>query len=274
MSKVDGIQVLEKSRACQPHTEVILITGYATVNSAVKALKKGAYHYLAKPYKIDEVRRIVQEALLKRNLQLENIALKEAFTGAGKTKKGLFETADKGTVFFDEIGDMPQAMQVKVLRVIQEKEFLRVGGTRTIPVDLRFIAATHRDLNHEVEKGHFRQDLFYRLNVVSIQLPPLSSRSGDIPLLAYHFLGKKNQTMGKDIKEIDPHAMDLICRYGWPGNVRELENVIEGAVVMTNGETIFPEALPDYISNMSVETYRADYTDTIPTLEDQEKNWP
>ncbi|MFO7886470.1 MAG: sigma-54 dependent transcriptional regulator [Desulfobacteraceae bacterium] len=359
MSKVDGIQVLEKSRACQPHTEVILITGYATVNSAVKALKKGAYHYLAKPYKIDEVRRIVQEALLKRNLQLENIALKdsvgksrtlsaiignsepmitvkktiqqiaptdasvmilgesgtgkelvaqaihhlsgrskyqmvafncgsfseelmaneffghekEAFTGAGKTKKGLFETADKGTVFFDEIGDMPQAMQVKVLRVIQEKEFLRVGGTRTIPVDLRFIAATHRDLNHEVEKGHFRQDLFYRLNVVSIQLPPLSSRSGDIPLLAYHFLGKKNQTMGKDIKEIDPHAMDLICRYGWPGNVRELENVIEGAVVMTNGETIFPEALPDYITNMSVETYRADYTDTIPTLEDQEKNY-
>ncbi len=359
MSKVDGLQVLEKSRTCQPHTEVILITGYATVNSAVTALKKGAYHYITKPYKIDEVRRIVQEALFKRSLQLENIALKdavtkghalssiignseamvevkkdikqiaptdvsvlilgesgtgkelvaqaihhlshrsqheivafncgsfskelmaneffghekEAFTGAGKIKKGLFETANKGTIFFDEIGDMPMDMQVKLLRVIQEKNFLRVGGTQTIPVDLRFIAATHRDLKHELERGNFRQDLYYRLNVVSIQLPPLSRRDGDIPLLAYHFLAQKKKAMDKDIKEIDRHAMDLLCRYGWPGNVRELENVIEGTVAMANGEIIYPEALPEYITNLSVETYRADTSDNIPTLEEQEQKY-
>lgn len=357
MKKVDGLQVLEHSRELQPYTEVILITGYATVDSAVTAMKEGAYHYIAKPYKIEEVRRIIKEALLKKSLQLENIALKDvmkkeghlpfiignsesmvevkktinqvaqtdisimilgesgtgkelvakaihsqsrrhghemvafncgsfseelmanelfgheknAFTGAGNTKKGLFEFADKGTVFFDEIGDMPLSMQVKMLRTIQEKELLRVGGTSTIPVDLRFIAATHRDLKHEVEKGSFRQDLYYRLNVVTIQLPPLTERHGDIPLLAYHFIAKKNREMAKDIKEIDRTAMDYLIKYSWPGNVRELENIIERAVAMGKGDVIYPEALPDHITQLSIETYRSAPYDSIPTMKEQEK---
>jgi len=359
MKKVDGMQVLEHSRELQPYTEVIMVTGYATVDSAVTAMKEGAYHYIAKPYKIDEVRQIIREALLKRSLQLENLALKdamkkeghmpfiignsnameavkktidqvartdisililgesgtgkelvakaihnqsnrydhemvafncgsfseelmanelfghekEAFTGAGKTKKGLFEFADKGTVFFDEIGDMPITMQVKILRVIQEKELMRVGGTSTIPVDLRFIAATHRDLKHEVEKGTFRQDLYYRLNVVTIQLPPLTERHGDIPLLAYHFLGKKNREMGKNIEEIDRTAMDYLIKYSWPGNVRELENIIERAVAMENGAVIYPEALPDHITQLAIETYRAAPDGKIPTMKEQEKKY-
>jgi len=359
MKKVDGLQVLEQSRKLQPYTEVILITGHATVDSAVTAMREGAYHYIAKPYQIEEVRRIIREALLKKSLQLENFTLKdamkkevqlpfiignspamnevkktitqvaktdisvlilgesgtgkelvakaihsqsnrsahemvafncgsfsetlmanelfgheqEAFTGAGKTKKGLFEFADKGTVFFDEIGDMPFTMQVKILRVLQEKELMRVGGTSTIPVDLRFIAATHRDLKHEVEKGTFRQDLYYRLNVITIQLPPLTERHGDIPLLAYHFLGKKNREMGKNIKEIDRTAMDYLIRYSWPGNVREFENIIERAVAMGNGDVIYPEALPDHITQLAIETYRVVSDGKIPTMKEQEKRY-
>ncbi|MBW1800739.1 MAG: sigma-54-dependent Fis family transcriptional regulator, partial [Deltaproteobacteria bacterium] len=262
MEKVDGIQVLKKSRELQPHTEVIMITGYATVDSAVQAMKEGAYHYIAKPYNIEEVRQIAREALLKRKLLQENLALKEslkksqlipeiigkseaiitvkktiqqvapsdsnvlisgesgtgkelvakaihqlsprsnrrfiafncgsfteelmaselfghekdAFTGATRQKAGLLEAADGGTVFLDEIGDMPPSMQVKLLRVMQEKELLRVGGTEMIPVDVRYIAATHRDLKDDVEKGFFRQDLFYRITVIAILLPALTAR--------------------------------------------------------------------------------------------------
>ncbi len=359
MKKVDGLQVLEQSRRLHPYTEVIMITGYATVDSAVKAMREGAYHYIAKPYKIEEVRRIIREALLKRSLQLENLALKEAiqkelappfiignsaamsevrktieqvartdisvliqgesgtgkelvakaihslsgrkahemvafncgsfseelmanelfghekeaFTGADRTKKGLFEFADKGTVFFDEIGDMPPSMQVKVLRVIQEKELMRVGGTTRVAVDLRFIAATHRDLRHEVDKGAFRRDLYYRLNVVTIQLPPLAERDGDVPLLAYHFLAKKNREMGKHIQEIDRSAMDCLIRYSWPGNVRELENVVERAVAMESGDVIRPESLPEHITQMAVETYRTAPDGHIPTMREQEKKY-
>ena len=359
MKKIDGMQILEYSRGLQPYTEVIMITGYATIDSAVTAMKEGAYHYIAKPYKIDEVRRLIKEALLKRSLQLENMELKdairkevkspfiigsskameevkktinqiaktdisililgesgtgkelvakaihnqssrhkhemvafncgsfsenlmanelfghekEAFTGAGKTKKGLFEFAHKGTVFFDEIGDMPLSMQIKILRVIQEKELIRVGGTNTNPVDLRFIAATHRDLKHEVEKGTFRQDLYFRLNVVTIQLPPLTDRHGDIPLLAYHFLGKKSREMGKTISEIDRTAMDYLMKYSWPGNVRELENIIERAVALENGNIIYPEALPDHITQLAIETYRVIPDDKIPTIKEQEKKY-
>jgi DNA-binding NtrC family response regulator len=359
MKKMDGMQILEHSRELQPLTEVIMITGYATVDNAVTAMREGAYHYIAKPYKIDEVRKIIREALLKRSLQLENKALKqamgkeskmpqiignspameevkkiirqvaqtdisvlilgesgtgkelvaraihslssrhahemvafncgsfseelmanelfghekEAFTGAAATKKGLFEFADKGTVFFDEIGDMPPTMQIKILRVIQEKELMRVGATQTIPVDLRFIAATHRDLKHEVERGSFRQDLYFRLNVAAIQLPPLAERQSDIPLLAYHFLAKKNREMGKSVKEIDRAAMDFLANYSWPGNVRELENIIERAVAMENSEVIYPEALPDHITQMAIETYRTAPEGKIPTMKDQEKRY-
>lgn len=359
MKKIDGMQILEHCRELQPHTEVIMITGYATVDNAVIAMKEGAYHYIAKPYKIDEVRQIIKQALLKRSLQAENQALrkqldqraklpeiignspsmlqvkktiaqvaqtdisvlilgesgtgkelvaraihslssrknhemvafncgsfsedlmanelfgheKEAFTGAMRTKKGLFEFADQGTVFFDEIGDMPPSMQVKILRVIQEKEIMRVGSTQTIDVDLRFVAATHRDLRQEVDKGHFRQDLYFRLNVASIILPALVDRKEDIPLLAYHFLAKKNRDMGKSIKEIDRASMDFLVNYTWPGNVRELENIIERAVAMENSEVIHPEALPDHLTQMAIEIYRTAPEGKIPTMKEQEKRY-
>ena len=359
MKKIDGMQILERSRELQPYTEVIMITGYATVDNAVNAMKEGAYHYIAKPYKIDEVRQIIKQALLKRSLQMENQALrkqldqkaklpeiignspgmrqvkktiaqvaqtdisvlilgesgtgkelvaraihslssrknhemvafncgsfsedlmanelfgheKEAFTGAMKTKKGLFEFADQGTVFFDEIGDMPPSMQIKILRVIQEKEIMRVGSTQTVGVDLRFIAATHRDLRHEVDQGHFRQDLYFRLNVASITLPALTDRKEDIPLLAYHFLAKKNRDMGKNIKEIDRTTMEFLVNYTWPGNVRELENIIERAVAMENKDVIYPEALPDHLTQLAIETYRTAPEGKIPTMKEQEKRY-
>ncbi|MBW1920009.1 MAG: sigma-54-dependent Fis family transcriptional regulator [Deltaproteobacteria bacterium] len=358
MEKVDGMQVLRKTRSLQPHTEVVMITGYATVNSAVQAMKEGAYYYIAKPYKIDEVRKVVKEGLLKRRLWLENLALKDtlkrvqevpyiigksdamrpvletirqisnsesnvlilgesgsgkelvakaihhlsprsgkrfvafncgsfteelmanelfghekgAFTGATTEKAGLVEVADGGTIFLDEIGDMPMSMQVKLLRVIQEKEFLRVGGVDPIPVDVRFIAATHRDLKEDVEKKVFRQDLFYRLNVITIQLPPLADRNGDVALLAYHFLAEKSKAMRKDIREIDRRAMELLNRYPWPGNVRELENVIERAVALENGPVITEEDLPEHIQQLSIETYRQ-HSSAVPTLEEQEKKY-
>jgi len=358
MKQVDGMLVLRKTKEIQPYTEVIMITGYATVDSSVQAMRDGAYYYIAKPFKIEEVRKVSKEALLKRRLRLENLKLKDtlqkfqqipllvgqseamtevqktirqiapsdinvlimgesgtgkelvaraihnlsprsgnrfiafncgsfteelmanelfghekdAFTGATKTKAGLFKVADGGTIFLDEIGDMPLTMQVKLLRVIQEKEILPVGGENPVPVDVRFIAATHRDLKEDVENGHFRQDLFYRLNVITIKPPPLTDRDGDIPLLAYHFLSQKCEAMNKDIQTIDRGSMELLCQYSWPGNVRELENVIERAVALANGPTICVNDLPEYINNLSVETYRRKSAD-IPTLEEQEKNY-
>ncbi len=358
MEKVDGMQVLSRSREMQPFTEVIMITGYATVDLAVKAMKSGAYFYLAKPFKIAAVRNIVKEALLKRRLQIENIELKTelektrqipsligkskamlsimktikqiapsdsnvlilgesgtgkelvakavhalsprsgkkfiafncgafteelmahelfghekgAFTGADKEKAGLIETANGGTIFLDEIGDMPLTMQVKLLRAIQEKEILRVGGVTPIPVDVRFIAATHRDLQRDIAQGLFRKDLYYRLNVISLHLPPLAEREGDIPLLVHHFLKEKSQAAKKDIRGIDRKAMALLCQYSWPGNVRELENVIERAVAMRNGQVIRKDDLPEYINTLSIETYRQ-ATSAIPTLEEQEKRY-
>ena len=358
MEKVDGMHVLAKSREIHPYTEVIMITGYATVDSAVAAMKEGAYHYIAKPYKIDEIRQLVRQALMKRRLQLENLELKEtlkkaqpvpfivgksraisevletiqqisasdtnvliygesgtgkelaakaihhlsprsskrfvafncgsftdelmanelfghekgAFTGAVQEKKGLLETADGGTVFLDEIGDMPMSMQVKLLRVIQEKELLRVGGVEPLPVDVRFIAATHRDLQQDVQAGNFRQDLYYRLNVIALRLPPLIERIDDIPLLVNHFLAQKSRAMKKSIDAVEPEAMDLLCRYSWPGNVRELENIMERAVALENGPIIRVADLPDYIHNLTIETYRH-APSQIPSLEDQEKRY-
>ena len=358
MEKVDGMQVLNKAKDLQPFTEVIMITGYATIETSVQAMHEGAYYYIAKPYKIDEVRQITKQALLKRQLRLENIELKEilkkqrkitnivgqsavmmdiqktihqiapsdinvlilgesgtgkelvarsihqlssrsekefiafncgsfteelmanelfghekdAFTGATKAKSGLIKVANGGTVFLDEIGDMPLSMQVKLLRVIQEKEVLPVGGESPVSVDVRFIAATHRDLKEDVEKGNFRQDLFYRLNVITIKLPSLTERHGDIQLLAHHFLAQKSKDMNKDVQNIKKESMDLLCQYGWPGNIRELENVIERAVALANGPEITIGDLPDFISNLSIETYRRADSE-IPNLEEQEKNY-
>ncbi len=358
MEKGDGMEVLEECKKLQPYVEVIMITGYATVQSAVETMMKGAYSYIAKPYKINEVRKIASEGIIKRKLMLENLKLKEllnaprqipaiignsspineikrtinqiatsdsnvlilgesgtgkelvakaihklsdraekklvafncgsftedlmaselfghekgAFSGAVKDKPGLLEVAEGGTVFLDEVGDMPVTMQIKLLRVIQEKEFIRVGGVETIPVDVRFIAATHRDLNEEVKQNRFRQDLFYRLNIIALHIPPLTKRNGDIQLLAYHFLKLKTDEMGKKITGIDQEAMDLMAQYDWPGNVRELENIIERAISLENGLKITVDGLPDYIRNLDIVTYRKSDSE-IPTLEEQEINY-
>jgi transcriptional regulator with PAS, ATPase and Fis domain len=197
---------------------------------------------------------------------------KGAFSGADRKKPGLLEVAQGGTVFLDEVGDMPLTMQVKLLRVIQERELLRVGGVKPRAVNVRFIAATHRDLREDVQRGHFRQDLYYRLNVIALRLPPLTERHGDIPLLANHFLAQKSRAVKKEIGAIEREAMDLLCRYSWPGNVRELENVIERAVALELGSVIGVADLPDYIRNLSIETYRHHLSD-IPTLVEQEKRY-
>ena len=357
MKQVDGMQVLKKAREELPHTEVIMITAYATVDTAVEAMRQGAYHYIPKPYKLDLVRKLVREALLKRRLYRENLTLKQtlaeirekerplivgssdpmrkvvqlirqvaptdssvliigetgtgkelasktihnlsrrrdhpfvafncgaftedllanelfghekdAFTGANTQKIGLIESADKGTVLLDEIGDMPLNMQVKLLRVIEEKEVLRVGGTTPIAVDVRFLAATARDLRRDSEANRFRSDLYYRLNVVTIHLPSLAERPEDIPLLIQHFINQKCESAGREIKEIEPEAMDILRHYAWPGNVRELENVIERAVILARDNTIRAHNLPEDLLSLSVQTFRP-VGSRLPTLEEQE----
>lgn len=358
MGRVDGLLVLEKCKALQPMVEVIIITGYATVDLAVKSMKDGAFYYIAKPYKIEQVRKVVSEALIKRRLQLENQRLREelqrnrpmpaligksqamekiretirqvapsdtnililgesgtgkevvakaihllsnrqskrfvafncgsfteelmanelfghekgAFTGADREHAGLFEVANGGTVFLDEIGDMPLTMQIKLLRVMQERELLRVGGVNPVEVNVRFLAATHRDLHEDARTGQFRQDLYYRLNVITIHIPPLTERREDIPLLAQRFLARIAGEMQKEIHTMDADVMDLLDQYSWPGNVRELENVIERAVALATTSTIGVAELPDHIRNLTIETYRRS-GDTIPTLEEQEKHY-
>jgi DNA-binding NtrC family response regulator len=173
--------------------------------------------------------------------------VKGAFTGAVYPKKGLFDLADKGTIFFDEIGNVPLETQAKLLRVIQEREFMRLGGMETIKVDVRIIAATNVDLRQMMEEGRFREDLFYRLHVISIQLPPLRDRKDDIPLLVHHFLDKYGEENRKAGLEMTPEALDVMMEYDWAGNVRELENVIERAVVLCVGPTIGIDLIPDHV---------------------------
>jgi DNA-binding NtrC family response regulator len=330
MQQVDGMQVLERTKELYPDTEVVVITGFATVSTAVEAMQKGAYHYLPKPYKIEEVRILVRKALEKRWLRQEVTDLKrqvqsqkavpllvgkspkiellkqtieqiaptdatvlilgetgtgkelvakaihhlslraekrflalncgaftedllanelfgherEAFTGARGVKKGLLEAAAGGTVFLDEIGEMPQTMQVKLLRVLQERTLMRVGGTLEIPVDIRILAATNKDLKGEVERGNFRQDLYYRINVVTLEVPPLVERRDDIPLLCHHFLRKFAQAQGKAVDRIAPEVMEVLLDYEFPGNIRELENIMERAVTLCNGGAIEMRHLP------------------------------
>ncbi|HEY9074668.1 MAG TPA: sigma-54 dependent transcriptional regulator [Desulfobaccales bacterium] len=330
MQQVDGMQVLERTKELYPDTEVVVITGFATVSTAVEAMQKGAYHYLPKPYKIEEVRILVRQALEKRWLRQEVTDLKrqvqsqktvpflvgkspkiealkqtieqiaptdatvlilgetgtgkelvakaihhlslraekrfmaincgafseellanelfgherEAFTGARGVKKGLLEVASGGTVFLDEIGEMPPSMQVKLLRVLQEKTLMRVGGTSEIPVDIRVLAATNKDLKGEVERGNFRQDLYYRINVVTLEVPPLVERQDDIPLLCQHFLRKFAELQGKNLDKIAPGVMEALINYEFPGNIRELENIMERAVTLCNGPVIEMAHLP------------------------------
>jgi len=356
MEKVDGMQILKKARELYPDTEVIMITGYATLDSAVETMKHGAFYYIAKPFKLEEVRKVVQEAVHKVRLKTENRHLREqletyqgkvkiitqdptmqklldtarqiaptdcnvlisgesgtgkelfarfihlnskraegpffaincgafteellsnelfghekgAFTGAAAMKKGLIEMASGGTLFMDEVTEMPPSMQVKLLRVIQEREVLRVGGTESLTVDVRFVAATNRDIHDSMKTGAFRQDLYFRLNVVSLRIPPLAERKDDIPLLCYYFLKKYNLLMKKEVAEISEDVIALLLNYDFPGNVRELENIIERGVALTNGSIIETGHLPEDLRELSIKTFRKK-EGKIPSLEEQEE---
>lgn len=354
MPKVDGMDVLAKTLSISPDTQVIMITGYATMDSAISALKAGAYHYISKPYKLDEVRRVVNEALEKQELRRENRQLKEklakiqgncaiitddplmrsllktarhiaqsevsvlitgesgtgkelmaqyihensfravnpfvavncgvfteellgnelfghekgAYTGADNRTTGLFEAARGGSLFLDEITAMSPAMQVKLLRAIQEKEIMPLGSTKAVKIDVRFIAASNRDILEMVREGSFRQDLYFRINVMNLHLPPLSVRRKDIPLLVRHFVDKYSARMDKKVKGVALEGMQKLQAYDYPGNIRELENIIERAVVLTRGDVILEEHLPE----MAVQTFRS-HSGGLASLEEQERNY-
>lgn len=333
MPGLDGIEVLKNLRKADPQAAIIIITAYASVESAISAMKSGAFDYVQKPFKHDELLLTVKRALEHKKLQEENLRLKDelkrkfsfeniigkskvmqdvfevikavaptrstillegesgtgkelvsralhqnsgraafpfivvnsgslppdlleshlfghvkgAFTGAVNHKQGLFEAADRGTIFFDEISSLNPETQAKLLRVMQGKEFMRLGGTKTIKVDARVIAATNADLEELIGQKRFRQDLFYRLNVIKIVLPPLREKKEDIPLLVRHFLtiyGKENK---KEITGVTEDVMEIFINYSWPGNIRELENLIERAVVLTKSKIISRESLPPFL---------------------------
>ncbi len=357
MDKVDGMQVLRRCKANHPDTEVIMMTGFATLESAVEAMKEGAFHYVAKPFHLEEVKKTVAEALEKLRLRRENHALREqlsaiqgktriltrdgamqklldtarqvaptgcnvlisgesgtgkelfarylhehgahaegpfmaincgafnedllanelfgnekgAFTGA-IGKRGLIVAAQGGTLFLDEITEMSPAMQVKLLRVTQEREVLPLGSTQSIKVDVRFVAASNRDMKAWVAEGRFRQDLWFRLNVVNLHIPPLSQRREDIPLLAQHFLARSAPLMGKDIRDLSEEVMALLKAYDFPGNVRELENIIERGAALCQGNRIEAAHLPDDLRDLTLRAFRRK-DGQVPTLEDQERDY-
>lgn len=336
MPKMGGLELLKRIKGGAPETEVLMMTAFASTESAVEAMKCGAYDYITKPFKIDEIKLIVEKAFEKIRLKNENILLKKelkesynfgdivgvssgmrevyslimrvapakstvlitgesgtgkelvaksihsnsqrsdkpfitvncgavpenlleselfghkkgAFTGAVSNKAGLFELADGGSIFLDEIGEMPLPLQVKILRVIQEKEFRRVGETKDIKADVRIIAASNRDLEAAVREGNFREDLYYRLNVIQIKLPPLRERREDIPSLTLHFLEKYNEELGRNIKKVSSEAMSILQDYDFPGNVRELENIVERAVALERSDIILPESLPEEVKRL------------------------
>ena len=330
MAVMGGIEALKEIKSYNPSIPIIIMTAYSNVESAVEAIKAGAYDYLTKPLDFDMLRLTMERALEHVSLKAENQELKErlvssfdpgnivgrseairrlmdmvamiapseatvlitgesgtgkeliaksihfnssrkngplvtvncaalsetlleselfghekgAFTGADKRREGRFMHANKGTIFLDEIGEISPAMQVKLLRAIQSREIQRVGNDQTIQVDVRIVAATNRDLKAEVEAGNFRQDLYYRLNVMAVVVPPLRDRREDIPLLAMHFLYKFADTNRKVVKGFTPQAMDMLLKYDWPGNIRELENTVERAVVLMPGDYVTERELP------------------------------
>ena len=334
MPGLDGLQVLDQLKKHDEELPVLMITAYASMESAILAMKKGAFDYITKPFKNDEVLIVLRNAIERRQLVAENVSLRQnlqsryhkfagiigkssrmkqvfdliiqaapsrstilitgesgtgkelvaraihsnsarseksfvavnsgnlppdlfestlfghvkgAFTGAVYPKKGMFDLADKGSIFFDEIGNVPMETQAKLLRVMQEREFMRLGGMETIKVDVRIIAATNCDLHEMVDEGRFREDLYYRLHVINIYLPPLRERKDDVPLLAQHFLEKYREENNRREIELGADALDLLMDYDWPGNVRELENVMERAVVLSSGTRIGADLIPDYV---------------------------
>jgi len=333
MPKIDGMFVMKYLTENAPDSIGIILTGYATIKNAVEAMKLGAFDYLAKPVKMEEVLLIINRALEFRNLKRENLALKNqlkkkyqfenfvgdspemskvfriiekvadtnstililgesgtgkelvakalhyhsmrrdksiipvncgaipedlleselfghekgAFTNAIRTRIGRFELANGGTIFLDEIGEMSPHLQVKLLRILQEHEFERLGGTKTIKCDTRILAATNKDLDKLVQDGKFREDLYYRLKVIPIEIPPLRERRSDIPLLVHHFLEVISQSKGKEVYGISKEVVNTLTEYDWPGNVRELENIIERMVILSESSTLTLQDLPDKI---------------------------
>ena len=333
MPTTDGLQVLRAAKEASPELVVIVITAVGSTETAVEAMKLGAYDYITKPFKLDEINLIIRRALERKRLRDENLYLRKqletqhrfdnivgksarmgevfetirkiadspstamitgesgtgkelvaraihfngnrtgkpfisvncgaipealmeselfghvkgAFTGAIANKIGLFSAADGGTLFLDEITEIPALLQVKLLRAIQEREIRRVGDTRDLKVDVRLIAASNRDLEQAVAEGVLREDLFYRLNVIPIQLPPLRERREDIPLLVAHFLQKFGKQLGKEVRGITPEGLAVLERHHWPGNIRELENVLERAIVLGAGDTLGVESLPESV---------------------------
>ena len=329
MPKVNGFEVLTTIKEISPETNVIMITAYASFESAVESMKEGAYDYITKPFNVDEVKRTIKNALQKKGVVEEAVDRKRekgwvenfegmisgspemlkifalipkaasskasvlitgesgtgkelvaraihqnsprsnepfvtincggvpeqlleselfgykkgSFTGAVTDKMGLFEAAHKGTIFLDEIGDLPLSLQVKLLRIVQEKSFKPVGGTQEISIDVRIISATNINLEEKVIKGEFREDLFYRLNVIQIRIPSLRERKMDIPILAQHFLEKYSQESGKEIRQISSYALKVLLDYSFPGNVRELENIVERSVALETSNIILPDSL-------------------------------
>ncbi len=338
MPNMDGMTFLAEVDKRKYDTTIIMMSAYGSVETAIAAMKNGAYDYISKPFKADEVQMTLKKAEERERLKRENRLLRErishieenyrfrnmigksstmkdvfklvekvaqynttvlifgesgtgkeliakgihlsgnrseqnlvsvncggipenlleseffgykkgAFTGADRDKKGLFQEADKGTIFLDEIGELPLSLQVKLLRVLQENEIRPVGSTKAVRVDVRIIAATQKNLADEVAGGRFREDLFYRLNVLSIHLPPLRDRLEDLPLLMDHFIGRFNTRIGKNIRTVSPAAIAYLLAYHWPGNIRELENIIERAVVLSEEDQIGPELLPPALTD-------------------------
>jgi len=364
MPGMNGIEVLNKIKKIDPHAVIIIITAYASVESAISAMKKGAFDYIQKPFKHSELLLTIDRAREHKKLQDENIRLKDelkskfsfeniigksqvmnnvfdtiraaaptrstillqgesgtgkelaakaihqnsdranapfmivnsgslppdllesnlfghlrgAFTGAFSDKKGLFEAADKGSIFFDEISSLNMETQAKLLRVMQDREFMRLGGTKMIKVDVRLIAATNTDLEDQIQQNRFRQDLFFRLNVIKIELPALRERKEDIPLLVKHFLDIYSKENRKEITGISEDVMEVFANYEWPGNIRELENLIERAVVLTKTNIITRNSLPPFLYEPEGKEVAADLTSVKSgTLKDQtrlfQKNW-
>ena len=353
MPEMDGMQVLAKIRENYPKAEVIIITGYASIDSAVEAVKQGAFYYIEKPFTPEQVMLILNRAIEKVRLASENKQLKDellrkdnvrqiigisspirelikmiqkvskincnvliqgesgtgkeltakaihfggprkdkpyisfncgsfteelianelfghekgAFTGAESVKVGLLEAAQGGTVFFDEIGEMPLSMQVKLLRVIQEKKLLRVGGSDPIDLDIRVISATNKDLENEVKAGRFRGDLYFRLKVVKIRVPSLRERKGDVLLLTKYFIDKYNRLYNKNIKGFTKQALNLLTKYSFPGNVRELEHIVSSAIALGEGTWIGENELPEDLDHLVVET--VENRDLLPLYEEE-----
>jgi two-component system response regulator PilR (NtrC family) len=337
MPGIGGLEVLRGIKEIDPACQVVVMTAFATPETAISAIKDGAYDYITKPFKLDEARVVVDRALEKFELLSENLYLKKtiegresfgemlgkskpmqqvfemisrvadsqttilisgesgtgkelvaraihehsrradkpflpincgaipenlieselfghkkgAFTGASTDKQGLFEAADQGTIFLDEIGELPHNTQVKLLRVLQERRVKPVGGNVEVPLDCRVVAATNRDLRTEVQEGRFREDLYYRLNVIPIGLPPLRARGSDVRLLIEHFVDEYATRMGVDIEGVDSEAMRILLNYAYPGNIRELQNIVERAVTLTRGQMIGVDVLPAHLQEDS-----------------------